>query len=141
MTIEGREFDIVSNDDGLNAAGGADSSGFGGFGGRRPDNFASGSDSFIIINGGSFTIVSSGDCIDSNGDLTINGGRLDLTCNGGGDTALDCDGSYANNGGEVSTNDSSENNPGQMGGGQMGGQMPAGPGDRRDPGGQTVGSA
>lgn len=141
MTIEGGEFDIVSNDDGLNAAGGADSSGFGGFGGRRPDNFASGSDSFIIINGGSFTIVSSGDCIDSNGDLTINGGRLDLTCNGGGDTALDCDGSYANNGGEVSTNDSSENNPGQMGGGQMGGQMPAGPGDRRDPGGQTVGSA
>lgn len=144
LTIEDGEFDIVSNDDGLNAAGGADSSGFGGFGGRQPDSFDSSSDSFISINGGSFRIVSSGDCIDSNGDLTINGGTLDLTCNGNGDTAIDCDGSYANNGGEVSTNDGSENNPGQMGVGQrgdMGGQTPAGPGDRREPGGQTLGAA
>ena len=76
--------------------------------------------------------------------FTISGGTLDLTCNGNGDTAIDCDGSYANNGGEVSTNDGSENNPGQMGVGQrgdMGGQTPAGPGDRREPGGQTLGAA
>lgn len=121
ITIEDGAFDITSNDDGLNAAGGADSSGFGGFGNRQQDTFAASSDSFILINGGTFTIVSGGDSVDSNGDLTINGGTLDLTCNGSGNTAIDCDGTYANNGGDVTTNDGSEENPGQMGGG-MGGQ-------------------
>lgn len=125
ITIEDGSFDITSYDDGLNAAGGADSSGFGGFGGRQPDTFTSNSDSFIIINGGTFTIVSSGDCVDSNGDVTINGGTLDLTCNGSGNTALDCDGSYTNNGGDVTTNDGSEENPGQMSGGK-GGVQPGG---------------
>lgn len=120
ITIENGVFDIISYDDGVNAAGGVDSSGFGGFGGRGQDSFASSSDSYITINGGTFTIVSDGDCIDSNGSLTINGGTLDLTCNSNGNTALDCDGSYTNNGGDVTTNDGSENNPGQMGGGMRG---------------------
>lgn len=120
ITIDGGTFDINSVDDGINAAGGADSSGFGG---GRPgqDQFSDSSDSSIIINDGEFVIVSTGDCIDSNGSLTINGGTLDLTCNGNGDTALDCDGTYTNNGGDVTTNDGSESNPGQMGG-KMGGQ-------------------
>lgn len=116
ITIEDGIFDITSHDDGLNAAGGTDSSGFAGFGGRQQDMFAAGSDSFILVNGGTLTIVSGGDSIDSNGDLTINGGTLDLTCNGSGDTALDCDGTYTHNGGDVATNDGSEANPGQMGG-------------------------
>lgn len=115
VTIEGGTYAITSYDDGINAAGGADSSGFGG---RQQDQFASGSDSFILISGGTLTIVSSGDCIDSNGDLTLNGGVLDLTCNGSGNTALDTDGTYANNGADVTTNDGSENNPGSMGGGR-----------------------
>ena len=72
----------------------------------------------MTIAGGTFTIVSGGDCLDSNGDLTLNGGVLDLTCNGSGDTALDADGTYANNGADVTTNDGSENNPGGMGGGR-----------------------
>jgi hypothetical protein len=120
ITIDGGTFDITSVDDGINAAGGTDGSGFGG---GRPgqEQFASSSDSFITINGGDFVIVSSGDCVDSNGSLTINDGTLNLTCNGSGNTAIDCDGTYANNGGDVSTNDGSESNPGQMGGG-MGGQ-------------------
>lgn len=122
ITLDGGTFDITATDDGFNAAGGADSSGFGGFGGRPQDTFASESDSFIIINGGNVTVVSSGDCVDSNGDLTLNGGTLQLTCNGSGNTALDCDGTYANNGGEITTNDGSETNPGQMGGGKGGGQ-------------------
>ncbi len=119
ITIDGGTFDITSVDDGINAAGGADSSGFGG---GRPgqDQFSADSDSFIIINGGDLAIVSTGDCIDSNGSLTINGGTVNLTCNGNGDTALDCDSTYTNNGGDVTTNDGSENNPGQTGGG-MGG--------------------
>lgn len=142
ITIEDGVFDVVSNDDGLNAAGGADSSGFGGFGGWQQDNFASASDSFITINGGTFIVVSTGDCIDSNGSVTINGGTLELTCNGSGNTALDCNGTYTNNGGDVTTNDGSENNPGQMGGGKGGAQSGGGRqsgtsgGDRPD--GQTV---
>lgn len=120
VTIDDGTFDITSVDDGINAGGGTDSSGFGG---GRPgqEQFASSSDSFITINGGNFVIISTGDCVDSNGALTINGGTLDLTCNGSGNTTIDCDGSYTNNGGDVTTNDGSENNPGQMGGG-MGGQ-------------------
>lgn len=122
ITIADGTFTINSVDDGLNAAGGADSSGFGG--GRPGQNqFSSGSDSFITINGGNLVIVSTGDCVDSNGDLNINAGTLNLTCNGNGNTALDCDGTYVNNGGNITTNDGSENNPGQMSGG-------GGPGNR-----------
>lgn len=120
ITIEDGTFEITAYDDGLNAAGGTDSSGFGGFGGRQPDTFAVGSDNAITINGGTFTITASGDCVDSNGALTINWGTLDLTCNGNGNTALDCDGTYTHNGGDITTNDGSEENPSQMGGG-MGG--------------------
>ncbi|WP_151076147.1 carbohydrate-binding domain-containing protein [Flintibacter sp. KGMB00164] len=120
ITIEDGVFDITSNDDGLNAGGGADSSGFSGFGARQQDTFTASSNCFIMINGGTFTIVSTGDCVDSNGSLTINGGTLALTCNGSGNTAIDCDGAYANNGGDIATNDGSETNPGQMSGGRGG---------------------
>lgn len=135
VTIDDGSFDITAVDDGINAAGGTDSSGFGG---GRPgqEQFSGSSDSFITINGGEFVIVSDGDCIDSNGALTIEGGTLDLTCNGNGNTALDCDGTYTNNGGDVTTNDGSESNPGQMGGGTGGGMGggQGGPGGQGDPG-------
>lgn len=139
ITIEDGTFDITSSDDGLNAAGGTDSSGFGGFGGQPQDTFTADSDSFITINGGTFTIVSSGDCIDSNGALTINGGTLDLTCNGSGNTTMDCDGTYANNGGNITTNDGSEVNPGQMGGGKGGAQSGGARQDSTNGGGRPDG--
>ncbi len=125
-------FQITSQDDGINAAGGAESVGFGN-GQSQPEQFSGNSDNFITIHGGEFLIVSSGDCVDSNGDLTIQGGTLDLTCNGNGNTALDCDGTYANHGGDVTTNDGSEHNPGQMGGGM---EKPGGKGGPEIPGGQ-----
>lgn len=113
VTVDDGTCEITSVDDGINSAGGADSSGFGG---GRPgqDQFSTSSDSFITVNGGEFVIVSTGDCVDSNGALTINGGTLNLTCNGNGNTAIDCDGTYTNNGGDVTTNDGSESNPGQI---------------------------
>ena len=75
----------------------------------------------IVISGGSITIVSSGDCIDSNGSLTVSSGTLDLTCNGNGNTAIDANGAFTHTGGEITTNDGSEN--GGMGGrGGMGGK-------------------
>nr|WP_325303043.1 carbohydrate-binding domain-containing protein [uncultured Dysosmobacter sp.] len=119
VTVEGGTFDVTAHDDGFNAAGGADSSGFGG----RGEQFAASEDSFITVNGGTITIVSDGDCLDSNGDLTVNGGTLDLTCNGSGNTTLDCNGTYTNDGGDVTTNDGAESNPGGMGGGRPGGKQ------------------
>ncbi len=119
VTVEGGTFEIAAYDDGFNAAGGADSSGFGG----RGEQFSAHEDSFITVNGGTITVVSDGDCLDSNGDLTVNGGTLDLTCNGNGNTALDCSGSYTNNSGAVTTNDGSESDSGGMGGGRSGGKQ------------------
>lgn len=119
VTVNGGDFAITAQDDGFNAAGGADNSGFGGKG----DQFAVDENAFITINGGNIIVTSKGDCMDSNGDLTINGGVMDLTCNGGGNTTLDCNGTYANNGGTVTTNDNAQANPSGMGGGRpMGGQ-------------------
>ena len=115
VSVEGEAFDVTAHDDGFNAAGGADSSGFGGM----DEPFAASEDSFITVNGGTITVVSDGDCLDSNGDLTVNGGTLDLTCNGNGNTALDCSGSYTNNGGSVTTNDGSETNSGGRSGNRL----------------------
>ena len=77
VDISGGEIDITASDDGLNAAGGADSSGFGGFwgGGGRPDAFGGSSSSHIKISGGKLTVDASGDGIDSNGTLEVSGGE------------------------------------------------------------------
>ena len=59
-------------------------------------------DKQIIINGGYLVIDAQGDGIDSNGDLTINGGMV--LVNGptsGGDSALDTNGTIYQNGGTV----------------------------------------
>lgn len=136
ITIEDGDFQITSEDDGLNAAGGADSSGFGGFGRGGQDSFSSDSGIEVVINGGTFVVVSKGDCIDSNGALTINGGTLDLTCNGSGNTALDADGSYTNNGGTVTTNDGSETTGGGMTGGMEGSGQGSGRKGGAAPGGE-----
>lgn len=90
LTIEitGGELHIVSSDDGLNAAGGTDQSGFVGF--RGNDKFATGgnSDSFIQISGGNLFIRASGDGIDSNGTLEISGGSVTVCGPTAGDTAV-----------------------------------------------------
>ncbi len=138
VTIEDGTFEITSNDDGMNAAGGADGSGTSyGFG--HEDPFAVDEDCFITINGGVITIVSDGDCLDSNGNLTINGGTLNLTCNGNGNTAIDTNGTYTNNGGSVTTNDGSENGTGGRNGGGKNGGMFEGGGERPDKGERPAG--
>ena len=119
VTIEDGTFDITSEDDGINAADGTDDEETGDKHSMQKQESSS-SDVFITINGGTFAISSGGDSLDSNGDLTINGGTLNLTCNGNGDSAIDCDGTYTNNGGDVTTNDGSEDHPNQIGGGMRG---------------------
>ncbi len=135
VTILGGDFSITSSDDGINAA--DDSSILN----MRDDPFAVSEDCYIIIDGGSFIITADGDCIDSNGNLIINGGTLELTCNGNGNTAIDVSGVYTNNGGIVATNDGSEKqnsgimHPGRIGmppgdmGGRPEGTPPAGIGN------------
>lgn len=73
ITINGGDIAIVSSDDGLNAAGGADQSGFGGRGG---DSFGTSGDCWVEINAGKLSVNASGDGLDSNGDMTINGGEI-----------------------------------------------------------------
>lgn len=116
VTISGGSIAITSTDDGINAAGEESTSGFQG----------PGMDAGVVItvNGGEITVVSGGDCLDSNGTIVLNGGKLNLTCNGGGNTALDSESGLTNNGAEVTTNDGSEQSGGRMGSmgrGQIGG--------------------
>lgn len=89
ISVEGGEHALVCSDDGLNAAGGTDQSGMGGF---RPgaDKFGGdgSADSLITISGGELYINASGDGIDSNGYLTISGGHTTVCGPTQGDTAV-----------------------------------------------------
>lgn len=89
---------LKASDDGINAAGGTDESGFGGrdqwsggkggFGGKGGrGGFGSGNGS-ILIAGGELDITASGDAIDSNGTLEITGGQTLLSGPTRGDTAV-----------------------------------------------------
>lgn len=85
IDIHGGVFVLKSTDDGLNAAGGADGSGFG----FRGDFFGS-SNSYINIAGGEILLDADGDGADSNGSLTVSGGALTvLGPLSGGDAPID----------------------------------------------------
>jgi len=96
VKISGGDITLYASDDGLNAAGGTDQSGFGGmrgndrFGGGRPG--VSSSNGSIVISGGKLYINAGGDGIDANGTLTISGGYTVVCGPTVGDTAtLDFD--------------------------------------------------
>ena len=106
VEISGGEIAIVSSDDGVNAAGGADGSGFGGadaggFGGRGMESpFApSGLSHTLTLSGGSLTIIAGGDGLDSNGSITMTGSTVLVSSTGNGNGALDYDGSFSLEGG------------------------------------------
>ena len=101
VTIGDGSFSITSVDDGINATGEDSPTGF------RAPGMDTGA--VITVDGGEITIVSEGDCLDSNGTIILNGGKLNLICNGNGNTALDSESGITNNGAEVTTNDGSEN--------------------------------
>ena len=87
ITVNRGQIDITSTDDGMNTDGG-----------DLPQ---------LTINGGVISVFSSsGDGVDSNGDLTINGGELYVEANDSGNSAIDVgndsgDGSCVINGGIV----------------------------------------
>lgn len=73
VEISDGDISINSSDDGINAAGGKDESGFGGwFGGW---NVKPSSDCYIKISGGKLYIDADGDGVDSNGNLYVSGGE------------------------------------------------------------------
>lgn len=89
INISGGDISLVSSDDGLNASGGADGSGYGG----RGDSFAASDDVFISISGGTIYIDASGDGVDSNGNLTVSGGQTYVSGpSNSGNGALDYNG-------------------------------------------------
>jgi hypothetical protein len=112
VQINGGEITIYANDDGINAA--AKSTYY---------------DVVIEINGGTIYVsMASGDtdAIDSNGDIYISGGTIDIVAT----SAFDYMGTGELNGGEVTVNGEIITQLTQsMMGGQMGGQM--GGGSRR----------
>ena len=111
VVVSGGEISLVASDDGLNAAGGMDSSGFGGRGGGN-DKFGGrggmhgggmqgnghggmsggSSNGSITISGGNIYVKACGDGIDANGTLSITGGSTVVCGPNHGDTAtLDYD--------------------------------------------------
>lgn len=107
VCIEGGDISLVADDDGLNAAGGTDSSGTsGGRDGMVPGGRggmgggSSSSNGSISISGGNLHITASGDGIDANGSLTISGGYTVVEGPTQGDTStLDYDTSATITGG------------------------------------------
>ena len=103
ITLNGGKGSIVSNDDGINAAGG-DGSSQNGRPGQNPMESASVDDGSIVlnINGGEWYINAGGDGLDSNASINQTGGTV--TIDGptdGGNGALDYDGTYNLTGGTL----------------------------------------
>lgn len=75
INISGGEITLISDDDGINAAGGADNSSING---RPGQNMFSDSDgeAEITISGGNIRLTAYGDGIDSNGSITMTGGTV-----------------------------------------------------------------
>lgn len=79
VIVNGGTIDIVASDDGINGAGGNDSSAAASTNDGRPDNFSNSSGS-ITINGGTIMITAAtsgtGDGLDANGTIVISGGDI-----------------------------------------------------------------
>lgn len=114
VQINGGEIYISASDDGINA-------------GRKSNSYTV----CIEINGGYITVVMGAgdtDGIDSNGNLYVNGGTVDVKAQ----SPFDYDGVAEYNGGTIIVNGSETNQiSNQFGGGGMGGMGGMGPGGRR----------
>ena len=106
IQINDGEINISASDDGVNAA-------------RKSSVYTP----TVEINGGTLTVVMGAgdtDAVDSNGNLIINGGTVNISAQ----SAFDCDGAAQYNGGTIIINGQTVNAiPNQMMGGGMGGSM------------------
>lgn len=100
LVISGGDISVNATDDGLNAAGGNNTSASEGGFGRPGQNSFSASNGSIKITGGDIYIKMSGDGIDANGTIDITGGNITVSGANRGDTAiLDFDSTGAIGGG------------------------------------------
>lgn len=99
ITINNGTINVIASDDGINIAGGNDSSAMG-----RPgeNHYSSSTDNVLTINGGSIYVNATGDGIDVNGSAYITGGnvKVDGPTNSGNGT-LDYDRVFVVNGGTL----------------------------------------
>lgn len=99
ITINDGNIDVVASDDGINIAGGNDSSATG-----RPgeNHYSSNTDNVLTINGGNINVNATGDGIDVNGSAYITGGNIIVygPTNSGNGT-LDYDRTFEVNGGTL----------------------------------------
>lgn len=101
VTISGGTARIFSSDDGINASGGADGSGFGGWG-RGSGSSASESTGMLSISGGQIEVTAGGDGLDSNGSIQISGGVTGVwAATTTGEGAIDFNGSGTVSGGTL----------------------------------------
>ncbi|MGM9607685.1 MAG: carbohydrate-binding domain-containing protein [Oscillospiraceae bacterium] len=131
VDISGGEITLISLDDGVNAAGGVDGSGFGGRGmGNLFD--PAGSSYALTISGGFLHVTAGGDGLDSNGSITMAGGTVLVSSTGNSDGALDYDAGFSLEGGVLLAASSGNmaqapSNPGQYTMSvQFGSTLPAG---------------
>ncbi|MBG9367914.1 carbohydrate-binding domain-containing protein [Streptococcus sp. NLN64] len=121
VTINGGSLDVYATDDSINAA-----------------SDVTGADIFIKVTGGTIKVeVGQGDtdAFDSNGNLEISGGTIDITAQ----SAFDFDGSVSFTGGTVTVNGEKQTEIVQTGPGAPGG-MGGGPGGMPPGGGQAPGN-
>lgn len=98
ITISDGNISVQASDDGLNIAGGKDSSSINGRPGQN--SFASGNDQKLTISGGYLVVDASGDGLDANGSVYISGGTVIVygpTDSGNG--TIDYDGAFVITGG------------------------------------------
>ena len=105
--MTGGDIDVISSDDGFNAAGGSSGSGdnhdgFGGGPGMGGVYMDADNDAYILITGGTININANGDGIDSNGYIGITGGSVHvLGPSDNGNGAMDYGICAAITGGEI----------------------------------------
>lgn len=90
VEINGGTITVIASDDGINIAGGNDSSAMGGRVGQNSFSTVEDSNKKLQINGGKLTINAVGDGLDSNGAIYIAGGTINVAGpTSGGNGALD----------------------------------------------------
>lgn len=102
IEINGGTISIVASDDGINVAGGNDSSAMGGRPGQNSFSAVQDSNRKLVINNGNITVNATGDGLDSNGSIQINGGTIVVAGpTSGGNGALDYESECSVNGGNI----------------------------------------